>query len=98
MPKFLRIARETGNQSLEETVAKMTGRSADRFDLKGRGYLREGYYADVVVFDYANLRDTSTPDKPDAEPVGIEHVFVNGSHILSRGQLDANSRKGMILT
>ena len=98
MPKFLRIARETGNQSLEETVAKMTGRSADRFDLRGRGYLREGCYADVVVFDYDNLRDTSTPEKPESEPVGIEHVFVNGSHILDQGKLDDGSRKGMILT
>ena len=98
MPKFLRLTRETGCQPLETTIAKMTGRTADRFDLRGRGYLREGCYADIVVFDYERIQDTSTPDRPDAEPVGIEHVFVNGSHILSRGQLDADSRSGMILT
>ena len=98
MPKFLRLTRETGCQPLETTIAKMTGRTADRFDLRGRGYLREGCYADIVVFDYERIQDTSTPDRPDAEPVGIEHVFVNGSHILDQGKLDDGSRKGMILT
>lgn len=97
MPKFLRLARETGNQTLEETIAKMTGRSADRFDLPKRGYLREGNYADVVVFDYENITDTSTPEKPDSEPIGIEHLFVNGSHILEKGALDPDSRKGMLI-
>lgn len=97
MPKFLRLARETKNQSLEETIAKMTGRSADRFDLTGRGYLKAGNFADIVVFDYNTIQDTSTPECPVAEPIGIEHVFINGSHILEQGKLDEASRSGQLV-
>lgn len=96
MPKFLRLAREGGRQTLEETVAKMTGRAALRFDLKRRGFLRPGYYADLVVFDGYGIADRATPQKPDTEPLGISHVFVNGSHLLDRGRLNRASRSGML--
>ncbi|MDL2289605.1 hypothetical protein LJB83_02455, partial [Clostridia bacterium OttesenSCG-928-F22] len=85
MPKFLRLSRELGKQSMEMTVAKMTGRAATRFDLHGRGFLKDGYAADVVVFDPATVADTATPKDPERYPIGIHHVFVNGAHMLNEG-------------
>lgn len=97
MPKFLRIARETGNQSLEQTVRRMTGNAALRFDLENRGFIREGYFADITVFDPRTVRETSTPKKPDSDPVGIEYVIVNGHTLLAKGELHAETACGRVI-
>ena len=85
-PRFLHKARERGNISLEEAVRKMTGAAAKRFRLEKRGLLEEGYAADVVVFDWDEVRD-GTNETGDAPPLGIEHVFVNGEQILEAGAI-----------
>jgi len=92
-PRFLRTARETGNLSLEETVHKMTGAAAERFRLDGRGHLREGFAADVTVFDWKGVRDHSN-DTNDAAPSGIHDVFVNGTPLLRSGELTGAMRAG----
>ncbi len=97
MPKFLRLSRETNKQSIEITIAKMTGNAALRFDILRRGFIKSGYYADIVVFDPDTIADTSTPKVPESDPIGIEHVFINGSHILNNGFLDSSSRTGMLV-
>ena len=97
MPKFLRIARETGNQSLEQTVRRMTGNAALRFDLENRGFIREGYFADITVFNPQTVRETSTPKKPDSDPVGIEYVIVNGHTLLAKGELHAETACGRVI-
>ncbi|MDL2289608.1 amidohydrolase family protein [Clostridia bacterium OttesenSCG-928-F22] len=97
LPKFLRIARETGNQTMEMTIAKMTGRTADRYNLSGRGYLRDGYYADITVFDAATIAETATVQQPESYAAGIEHVFINGEHVLNKGSLNKELRAGMVL-
>ncbi|GLU32978.1 D-aminoacylase [Trinickia caryophylli] len=63
---------------LEAAVHKMTGLSARRFGLAGRGRLREGYRADLVLFDPARIRDAATFERPRQAADGIEAVWVNG--------------------
>jgi N-acyl-D-amino-acid deacylase len=97
LPAYLRIARETGNMTMEQAVSHMTGLTADRFSLHGRGYLRNGYAADVVVFDPKTVRDRATEETPDVYAAGIRHVFVNGSHLLNNGEIVLESGAGGIL-
>ena len=72
--------------SLEDAVRRMTAIPAARFGLTDRGQIREGAFADLVLFDPATVADRATHENPHQVPVGIEHVFVNGVEILSRGQ------------
>ncbi len=71
-------ARDLGLFSLEEAVHKMTGLTASRFGLAGRGLLREGHAADLVVFDPARIRDMATYETPTRPAEGIAWVIVNG--------------------
>ena len=72
-------SRELGLFSLEIAVHKMSGLSARNFKLEDRGEIREGAYADIVVFDAATVKDAATFEKPKALSLGIECVLVNGS-------------------
>jgi dihydroorotase/N-acyl-D-amino-acid deacylase len=72
--------------TLEEAVRKMSGATAARLKLRDRGLLREGMYADVVVFDPAIIQDVATFDKPHQLSVGVTHVFVNGVAVVSEGK------------
>jgi N-acyl-D-amino-acid deacylase len=68
--------------SLEDAVHKLTARPAERFGLTGRGVLREGAHADVVVFDAATVTDRATYDDPHQPCIGIEQVLVDGVSIV----------------
>jgi N-acyl-D-amino-acid deacylase len=72
--------------SLEEAIRKMTSMPATHFRLKDRGLLRKGMYADIVVFDYERLGTVSTMEKPLAYVKGVDHVFVNGTHIINKAE------------
>ncbi len=63
---------------VEQAVRASTGLPADILKLKDRGYLKAGYFADVVVFDPETFRDTATFDKPHQFPKGLKWVLVNG--------------------
>ncbi|MBI2765346.1 MAG: D-aminoacylase [Chloroflexi bacterium] len=79
MPRVLsHYVRERGVLSLEEAVRRMTSLPCERFGLTNRGLIREGYWADLVLFDPATIRDTATYDDPKQEPEGIAMVVVNG--------------------
>lgn len=71
-------SREEGLISLPEAVHKMTAMPAQRFGLAGRGLIREGYCADLVLFDAEEIIDTSTFDDPVRAAEGIKGVWVNG--------------------
>lgn len=71
-------SRDKGLFSLSEAIRKMTGQSADRYGLTGRGYVREGYAADLVLFDPATILDAATFTDPVQAAHGIERVWVNG--------------------
>jgi dihydroorotase/N-acyl-D-amino-acid deacylase len=86
-PRVLgKYSRTDGLFPLEEAVRKMTGATAARLKLRDRGLLREGMYADVVVFDPATIIDKATFDKPHQLSVGVKYVLVNGVPVLSEGQ------------
>ncbi len=68
----------------------MTGAVADRFMLPQRGYLKEGYYADLTVFDEEALRN-GIPDREQS--FGIEKVFINGRLVYSENMLDEHALK-----
>ena len=76
--------------TLPNTIRKMTGAVADRFMLPERGYLKEGYYADLTVFDEEALRN-GIPDQE--KPFGIEKVFVNGKLVYNEDGLDEEALK-----
>lgn len=71
-------ARDEGLFPLQEAVRRMTGLPAETFGLEGRGFVREGHFADLVLFDPAAVRDGASLDDPTAPAIGIERVFVNG--------------------
>lgn len=70
--------RKTKLLSLEQAVRQMTGLSADTFRISERGYVREGYFADLVLFDPKGIEDHATAVSPSAPTTGINAVFVNG--------------------
>jgi N-acyl-D-amino-acid deacylase len=78
--------RDLGLFSLEEAVRKMTGLSAARFGLAGRGTIAAGAYADITVFDPARVIDRATFEKPTVPAAGIDHVFVNGRPVWADGK------------
>jgi N-acyl-D-amino-acid deacylase len=72
--------------SLEEAVRKMTSLPAEHFRFANRGLLKEGYAADVVVFDPATVADAATFEKPHAYAAGVPYVLVNGVPVVRRGE------------
>jgi N-acyl-D-amino-acid deacylase len=89
-------ARDGGLMTLEEGIHRMTGMPAAKFYLRDRGLVREGCFADLVVFDPARLRDTATYEQPRRYPEGITHVFVNGTAVVRDG-LHTGARPGRAL-
>jgi dihydroorotase/N-acyl-D-amino-acid deacylase len=81
-----KYVREDSLFTLEEAVRKMTGATAARLKLRDRGLLREGMYADVVVFDPATIRDVATFERPHQLSVGVKYVLVNGVPVVSEGR------------
>jgi len=86
--------REKGLLQLEEAVHKMTGLSAQRFRLGGRGLLQAGHMADVVVFDPERIRDLATFEHPQQFSAGIERVWVNGALSYTATQRATGARAG----
>lgn len=85
-PHYLgRYCRELGVLSLEETIHHLTGRAAQRLKLVRRGLVREGYAADLVLFDPKSIAAGSTFENPKQPAVGIKHVYVNGTAALYDG-------------
>lgn len=86
-PHYLgRYVRELGVLSLEECVARLTGRPAARLRLPDRGLVREGYRADLVLFDPGTVAAGSTYENPRTLPVGIPHVLIDGRFVIEDGR------------
>ena len=86
--------RDKGVLQLEEAVHKMTGLSAQRFRLSGRGLLQAGHHADVVVFDPVRVRDMATFEHPQQFSEGIEQVWVNGASSYTKAGRASGIRAG----
>lgn len=96
-PRFLgRYVRERRLLRLEEAVRKITSLPARVMGLKDRGTVREGFKADLVVFDPDTIRDKATFDDPHQFPEGIDLVVVNGRTVVRKGRLTGN-RPGTVL-
>ncbi|HJZ92101.1 MAG TPA: serine hydrolase [Gemmataceae bacterium] len=81
-----KYVREEKLISLEEAIRKLTHLPATNLGLDHRGLLKDGYFADVVVFDPATIADRATYEKPHQYSVGMKHVFVNGTQVLKDGE------------
>ncbi|MBT6886961.1 MAG: D-aminoacylase [Gemmatimonadales bacterium] len=79
-PRVLgRYARDEGILTLEQAVRKMTALPAERMGIRTRGQIREGWYADLVIFDPTTVIDNATFEEPHQYPTGIDWVIVNGT-------------------
>lgn len=86
-PRILgRYVRDERLMSLEIAIHKMTGLSATKVGLKQRGLIREGYFADITIFDPRTVTDRATFEEPNQYPVGINYVIVNGQIEVDKGQ------------
>ncbi len=72
--------------SLEEAIYKLSGLPASNLKIKNRGMLKEGYYADLSIFNAEEIQDHATFDKPQQYSTGMMHVFVNGTQVLKDGE------------
>lgn len=81
-----RYVRDEKIISLAEAVKRMTGMPATNLGLDHRGFVQEGMFADVVIFDPKTIADRATFEKPHQYAVGVKHVFVNGVQVLKDGE------------
>ena len=96
-PRVLgRYVRELNVIPLEEAVRKMTSLPAGILGLTDRGTIKEGQWADLVIFDPATVADKATFENPFQYPVGIDTVIVNGTVVLDEGT-HTNARPGKVL-
>ncbi|PYQ69502.1 MAG: hypothetical protein DMG01_29080 [Acidobacteria bacterium] len=86
-PRILgRYVRDEHVLALPEAIRKMTSLAASQMKIADRGTVREGFFADLVVFDPKTVADTATFEKPQQYPVGIETVIVNGTVTVDAGR------------
>jgi N-acyl-D-amino-acid deacylase len=87
-PRILRkYVREEKKLALEDAIRKFTSLAAQRMRLTDRGVLKEGMWADVVVFDPATIRDLATFENPNQLSQGMNYVLVNGVPVIEQGKM-----------
>lgn len=91
-----KYVRNLGVIGLEEAIRRMTSLPAQKFNLKNRGYIKEGYYADIVIFDENEISDASEYNQPHQYSKGIKYVWVNGALSIENG-IQNNTRKGVAI-
>ncbi len=98
LPRVLQLYwRERKLLSLEDAIARMTGKSAKRIGLKDRGILKEGNWADITVFDQEDVRDNTTLERLEEKSSGIKHVFINGVQVVKDGVVKNEVLPGQVL-
>jgi len=81
-----KYVRDEKTTTLADAIHRLTWLPATNLKLRGRGVLRPGYYADVVVFDPATIQDHATFEKPQQLATGVDSVFVNGTQVVKDGK------------
>jgi N-acyl-D-amino-acid deacylase len=96
-PKILgQYVRDEKVMPLEEAIRKATSAVATRLSIPDRGVLREGFFADIAVFDPATIADRSTFEQPHQLSVGVKLVFVNGTLVVRDGR-HTGAKPGRVL-
>ncbi|MCI5107682.1 MAG: D-aminoacylase [Pseudomonadales bacterium] len=90
------FSRERGLLSLEEAVKKMSSQTAVRLGIRDRGFLLEGFYADIAIFDAESIIDRATFENPHQYATGMDTVLVNGEIVVRNGQ-HTGARPGRVL-
>lgn len=86
-PRVLgKYVREDGVLTLPEAVRKMTSMNADKVGITDRGILKEGWKADITIFDPETVKDEATFENPHQYPAGIPYVIVNGRVVIDKGE------------
>lgn len=97
---FVRVvgeyARDEKVLPLEEAIRKLTSLPTGNLKIRDRGLLKPGYFADVVLFDPAKVKDHATYEKPHQYATGVKHVFVNGIQVLKDGE-PTGARAGRVV-
>ncbi|MBN1534908.1 MAG: amidohydrolase family protein [Spirochaetes bacterium] len=97
-PRFIKLfVRERKMLTIEEAVHKSTSLPARIMGIQGRGELKKGACADIVIFDLDRLDTKATFHEPDVFPTGIETVIINGEAVVSGGQFNKGVRAGSII-
>jgi N-acyl-D-amino-acid deacylase len=91
-----KYVREDKVMSLEEAIRRMTSLPAEKFNIKQRGLLKEGFSADIVIFDENEVTDMATFDNPHQFSKGFKYIFVNGALTIDNG-LHNGTRKGVAI-
>jgi N-acyl-D-amino-acid deacylase len=91
-----RYVRERHVLTLEDAIRKMTSWPATRMRIADRGLIREGMWADAVIFNYEKIQDKSTYEQPDVTPDGIDYVLVNGQVVVDHGK-HTGARPGKVI-
>src|SRR5581483_6538786 len=96
-PRILRkYVREEKKLTLPDAIRKFSALPAQRMRLTDRGVLKQGMWADVVVFDPTTVRDVATFDNPNQLSVGMQYVLVNGVPVIEQGRM-TGARPGKVL-
>ncbi len=96
-PAFInKMVKELSVFTLEEAVYKISTAAAEHHNLKGRGTITPGSYADITIFDYEKIEVVGTPVEPRQHPKGIKYVLVNGEIVVQDGK-HIGSTPGKIL-
>src|SRR5439155_7316505 len=96
-PRILgKYVREEHVLALEDAVRKMTGAVAERLSIRDRGELREGMFADIMIFDPNTVIDRATYERPHQLSVGMRYVLVNGVAVVDNAQV-TGAKPGMIV-
>jgi N-acyl-D-amino-acid deacylase len=97
-PKFIRrYVKEMKLLNLEAAIRKMTSLPADHFRLDHRGKIKQGWYADVLVFNPDTIAPNCDFEHPSGVPAGIEQVFINGNHVVEFDKLHTDVLSGRVL-
>jgi N-acyl-D-amino-acid deacylase len=83
---YARYVRDEKLMAVTEAVRKMTSLPASNLGITSRGVLRQGYFADIAVFDSATIQDHATFEKPRQLATGVSEVFVNGVQVVHNGE------------
>ena len=95
--RFIEIARDYRLLSPQSLIRKMTGAVADRFKIHKRGYLKEGFMADITIVDWKNVKDNNTLTETNKRPSGIDYVFINGKKVVDKGKATGILNAGMVV-